>query len=86
MTDTDPTLAESLVRFITNPLLAGLLPGVVDRALVAPALIVTQVVLAGPPNVGKSSLMNLVVGREESIVSGEAGTTRDIVEEPAAVA
>lgn len=39
-----------------------------------------QVALLGPPNVGKSSLMNVLVGREASIVSGEAGTTRDIVE------
>ncbi|KAF4984230.1 hypothetical protein FZEAL_518 [Fusarium zealandicum] len=39
-----------------------------------------RIALLGPPNVGKSSLMNLVVGREASIVSGEAGTTRDIIE------
>ena len=39
-----------------------------------------RIALLGPPNVGKSSLMNLIVGREASIVSGEAGTTRDIVE------
>ncbi|KAK1599645.1 GTP-binding protein TrmE [Colletotrichum navitas] len=39
-----------------------------------------QIALLGPPNVGKSSLMNLIVGREASIVSMEAGTTRDIVE------
>jgi tRNA modification GTPase len=39
-----------------------------------------KIALVGPPNVGKSSLMNLVVGREASIVSVEAGTTRDIVE------
>jgi tRNA modification GTPase len=39
-----------------------------------------RIALLGPPNVGKSSLMNQVVGREASIVSGEAGTTRDIVE------
>ncbi|KAI1438807.1 hypothetical protein GGR50DRAFT_302054 [Xylaria sp. CBS 124048] len=39
-----------------------------------------QVALLGPPNAGKSSLMNQVVGREASIVSGESGTTRDIVE------
>ncbi|KAI6323357.1 hypothetical protein MCOR29_004490 [Pyricularia oryzae] len=39
-----------------------------------------RIALLGPPNVGKSSLMNLIVGREASIVSTEAGTTRDIVE------
>ncbi len=39
-----------------------------------------RVSLLGPPNVGKSSLLNHIVGREASIVSKEAGTTRDIVE------
>lgn len=39
-----------------------------------------RIALLGPPNVGKSSLMNLIVGREASIVSREAGTTRDVVE------
>ncbi|EFZ04398.2 GTP-binding protein TrmE [Metarhizium robertsii ARSEF 23] len=39
-----------------------------------------RIALVGPPNAGKSSLMNIIVGREASIVSGEAGTTRDIVE------
>lgn len=39
-----------------------------------------RIALLGPPNVGKSSLMNHVVGKEASIVSSEAGTTRDIVE------
>ncbi|KAI1111975.1 hypothetical protein F5Y14DRAFT_288111 [Nemania sp. NC0429] len=39
-----------------------------------------QIALLGPPNVGKSSFMNQVVGREASIVSGESGTTRDVIE------
>ena len=39
-----------------------------------------RIALLGPPNAGKSSLMNQIVGREASIVSAEAGTTRDIVE------
>ncbi|KAI1415280.1 hypothetical protein F5Y13DRAFT_187383 [Hypoxylon sp. FL1857] len=39
-----------------------------------------KIALVGPPNVGKSSLMNQIVGREASIVSGESGTTRDIIE------
>ncbi|MCM1022442.1 MAG: tRNA uridine-5-carboxymethylaminomethyl(34) synthesis GTPase MnmE [Prevotella sp.] len=38
-------------------------------------------VIAGRPNVGKSTLMNLLSGCERSIVSDAEGTTRDVVEE-----
>ena len=38
-----------------------------------------RVVLVGAPNAGKSSLSNALLGRDASIVSPEAGTTRDAV-------
>ena len=37
--------------------------------------------IIGSPNVGKSTLLNLVAGFDRAIVSSEAGTTRDILEE-----
>ncbi|MCD4823917.1 MAG: 50S ribosome-binding GTPase [Phycisphaerae bacterium] len=42
-----------------------------------------EVVLAGPPNTGKSTLANAIIGRAVSIVHHQAGTTRDWVREPA---
>ncbi|EPY88466.1 tRNA modification GTPase GTPBP3, mitochondrial isoform V [Camelus ferus] len=41
-----------------------------------------HVVIAGPPNAGKSSLMNLLSRKPVSIVSPEPGTTRDVLETP----
>jgi tRNA modification GTPase len=38
------------------------------------------VAIAGPPNVGKSTLMNQLARREVAIVSPHAGTTRDLIE------
>jgi tRNA modification GTPase len=39
-----------------------------------------QVAIAGAPNVGKSSLLNVLAGRQAAIVFDEPGTTRDIIE------
>jgi tRNA modification GTPase len=38
------------------------------------------VVIAGPPNVGKSTLMNALAGRDVAIISPIPGTTRDLIE------
>jgi tRNA modification GTPase len=47
----------------------------VGRHLIEP----WKVVVAGPPNVGKSSLVNALAGYQRSVVSAVAGTTRDAV-------
>lgn len=44
-----------------------------------------RVALAGPPNAGKSTLLNALAGREAAIVSDIAGTTRDRIEVPVAI-
>ena len=44
-----------------------------------------RVVIAGQPNVGKSSLINALVGYERAIVFDQPGTTRDIVSSTTAI-
>ncbi|HNX27643.1 MAG TPA: 50S ribosome-binding GTPase, partial [Phycisphaerae bacterium] len=44
-----------------------------------------QVVIVGQPNVGKSSLLNALCGRERAIISDLAGTTRDVLREQIAL-
>lgn len=45
-----------------------------------------QIAVVGPPNVGKSSLMNQILGYQRSITFDQAGTTRDVVQAQSALA
>jgi len=66
-------LAAQLERMLARPPAERLRDGV-------------RVVLAGPPNSGKSTLLNALAGREAAITSDLPGTTRDLVEAPVAIA
>lgn len=45
-----------------------------------------RIALMGPPNAGKSTLLNALARREAAIVTATAGTTRDIIEVPLVLA
>ena len=45
-----------------------------------------RVAIVGPPNVGKSTLLNALAGAEAAIVSAIPGTTRDVIEVPLDIA
>jgi tRNA modification GTPase len=45
-----------------------------------------RVIVAGPPNAGKSSLVNALAGQDRAIVTATAGTTRDLIEVPLSIA
>ncbi|HEY0624199.1 tRNA uridine-5-carboxymethylaminomethyl(34) synthesis GTPase MnmE [Sphingomonas sp.] len=65
---------------------ARALAGEIDAVLAEPGVERLRdgirVVLAGPPNAGKSTLLNALAEREAAIVSPLAGTTRDRIEAP----
>src|SRR5690606_14192449 len=62
----------------------------IEAALGAPATEVLRegyrVALAGPPNAGKSTLFNALVEHEAAITAPLAGTTRDVLVRPVALA
>ncbi|RUO66421.1 tRNA modification GTPase trmE [Pseudidiomarina planktonica] len=77
------------IDFLSDGKVAGDLEAVIDRlhdihvqakqgSLLREGM---QVVIAGRPNAGKSSLLNALAGRESAIVTAIAGTTRDVLRE-----
>jgi len=75
-----PTDATVEVAAILDRLIAGIegeLSGLSAAARIRDGF---EVAIVGPPNIGKSTLLNALAGRDAAITSAIAGTTRDVIE------
>lgn len=78
----DPYPISALHGTSTGDMLDALIETFKDRGLEEEEDESVRVAIVGKPNVGKSSLLNKLLGRERAIVSPIPGTTRDAVDTP----
>lgn len=78
---TDPTIIRARIGDLLDDIAAALAQPPAERLRDG-----VRIVLAGPVNAGKSTLINGLAGRDAAIASPVAGTTRDLIEVPVALA
>jgi tRNA modification GTPase len=75
-----PSVSRAKVRVKCEEILRSLTPLTAESAQVERIREGMTVLIAGPPNAGKSTLLNAITRRDVAIVSERAGTTRDLIE------
>ena len=75
-----PSISRAKVRVKCEEILRSLTPLTAEDAQVERIREGMTVLIAGPPNAGKSTLLNAITRRDVAIVSERAGTTRDLIE------
>ncbi len=78
----DSGLTASAKNWLQNPpeKIAAQAQEIIDKSKIAKFIVFgCRIVLAGPPNTGKSTLLNQLCGRQKAIVADIKGTTRDWV-------